>query len=405
MSHPSTSRPRIVILGGGYAGLTAADRLARSKVHADITLVDAKPEFLERIRLHQVAAGQALGRLPYKAFLQQRGISFVQARITALDPDRRMVTVEDASCGPADVPFDYLVYALGSAMHLDGVPGVKAHAYSLESLDAAQRMAPLLAGGQAQKVLVVGGGITAIETAAELAESFPRLHLTLAAGRAFTAERVAGGFSQKAIDYLHQTFERLHITLRTEGHVTMLTENSAHLADGGTVPFDACIWTSGFVPSPLAATTRIRVNDRGQIVTDASLRSVSHPHVIAIGDAAAASTSNGACRMSCATALPMATAGARTLAAMLADRAPPAFKFGYLFRNISLGRKDGLIQFTDRQDRPRNLIWTGEPAARWKEYICAGTLATVGFYPTRNPPVMPPLRMLPQLLESQGQYA
>ncbi|MNR28536.1 hypothetical protein D3C85_1458640 [compost metagenome] len=109
--------------------------------------------------------------------------------------------------------------------------------------------------------------------------------------------------------------------------------------------------------------------------------------------------------MGCATALAMATAGARTLTALLAGKAPPAFRFVYLFRNISLGRRDGVVQFVDRRDVPRSIVWTGVNAAAWKEYICLSTLATVGLSPAERPPALPPLRMLRQLLRGARQYA
>lgn len=396
---------RILIVGGGYAGLAAAARLGKL-VGAVVTLVDAKSGFVERIRLHQVAAGQAPRHLPYAEFLAPRGVDFVQARVLSLDPEARTVLVEEGAGAQRTLAFDYLVYALGSGMDLDGVPGVRQHALSLDSLASAQRIQPLLAQAAGKRVLVVGGGLSGIETAAELAESFPRLELTLSMGKALQASRQPAGFCEGAVEYLRGAFSRLGVALREGDWVSALDARTAHLADGGSLAFDACIWTSGFKPAALAAQAGLQTNAQGQILTDAGLRSLSHPHILAIGDAAAASAPEGGpCRMSCATGLPMAGAAARTIAALLAGEAAPPFEFGYLFRNISLGRHDGLIQFVDAQDRPHDLIWTGSQAAQWKEYICSGTLATIGFYPPEAPPMLPPLRMLPRVLRSRRYYA
>ena len=109
--------------------------------------------------------------------------------------------------------------------------------------------------------------------------------------------------------------------------------------------------------------------------------------------------------MGCATALPMGTAAARTIAALLSGREPPGFEFDYLFRCVSLGRADGLIQFVDSRDRPRRLVWTGRKAAIWKDYICRTTLATIGVSAMPAPPVVPPLTMLLPLMRSRTQYA
>lgn len=167
------------------------------------------------------------------------------------------------------------------------------------------------------------------------------------------------------------------------------------VAAGQSLPIHA----DSRILSPLGVKfLQARVIQQGQIVTDAALRSRSHPNIIAIGDAAQAhSEEAGTCRMGCATGLALATAGARTPRALLAGQEPPAFRFVYLFRNVSLGRHDGLIQFVDRRDRPRNLVWTGSAAAVWKEYVCRSTLATTGIAIPQRPPAIPPLRTLLQL--------
>lgn len=406
MTTPLTSQPRVVILGGGYAGLTAATRLGTLNRGVSITLIDAKFAFLERIRLHQVAAGQSLKVYRYRDFLQSRGVEFMHGHVIDLDPNAATLTIRHTNGELAAVPYDYLVYALGSSIDVGAVHGAREFAQVFNSLDSATRIHARLAKQPDARVLVVGGGLTGIETAAELVESFPDLRVTLAAEKPFGSAAVPGGYCEKAVNYLNHSFERLHIAVKTGGRVTQVREQVAAMSDGTEAPFDTCIWTSGFVPSPLAGASGIQVNPQGQIVTDRHLRSLSHPNIIAIGDAAQAGASeSGPCRMGSATGLAMATAGARTLTALLRGKAPPQFRFVYLFRNICLGRHDGLIQFVDRRDMPRNLVWTGALAARWKEYVCQSTLSTIGFIAPEKLPVVPPLRMLPQLLRAPGQYA
>ena len=405
MSTTTTQPPRIVILGGGYAGLAVANRLARYSKQASITLIDAQACFHERIRLHQAAAGQPLQAFSYADFLAPRGIEFISATATALNADAAQLSIRrpDGSTGTFD--YDYLVYALGSHSAGPGISGA-AHAHTLNSPESARAIHASLAGQRNARVLVVGAGLTGIETTTELAENRPDLRITLAAGQALRPEAVPGGFSPAAVEHLRHTFDRLHIDLHEASRVTRLRAGAAVLDNGRELAFDACIWTSGFAAPPLAAAAGIQVNASGQVVTDAFLRSLSHPNIIAVGDAASAATRDGGtCRMGCATGLAMAASGARTLIALLQGRQPTPFRFVYLFRNLSLGRHDGLIQFVDRRDVPRNVVWTGAAAVRWKDYICRGTLSTIGLRAPEAPPAMPPLRMLPQLLRAPAQYA
>jgi NADH dehydrogenase FAD-containing subunit len=303
--------------------------------------------------------------------------------------------------------YDYLVYALGSRQDTDAVEGVGEHALALDSLEAAKAMHQVLVQQKpSSEVLVVGGGLTGIETATEVVESFPHLRVKLAIDQPFKAQNRPGGYSPDAVAYLQRSLAQRGVSVQTGCRINRVRQGTAETTSSGSIGYDVCIWTGGFTPVPYAAEAGIQVNPSGQIVTDASLRSLSHPNIIAIGDAAQAGTSEGGtCRMGCATALAMASTGAQTVAALLAGEEPPVFRFVYLFRNISLGRNDGLIQFVDANDMPRNLVWTGTLAVRWKEYICNGTLATVGLHPQAKMPALPPLRMLPQLLRGANQYA
>lgn len=408
MSSSRSASRRIVLLGGGYAGLTAAERLSHllPRQGLSITLIDAKPQFQERIRLHQVAAGEAPSAHDHRSFLAQRGIAFIQARAAALDATARTVSLALPDGDMRTLAWDHLVLALGSDVDVNAIPGVREHAQALDSPVTAQRIHAGLVQAPRQRVLVVGGGLTGIETAAELAGSHPQATVSLAVHQPWQPERVPNGLSERAVAYLLQYFERHAIALHSGARVERLEPGVAHLDDGRKVPFDLCIWTSGFRACALAGQAGLQVDAMGRVRVDAALRSISHPHIVAIGDAAAAaSPDSGPCRMSCATALAMATAGARTVKALLGGREPPPLRFNYLFRNISLGRDDGIIQFVDRRDVPRDLVWTGARAARWKEYVCSDTLSTIGLCPAPRIPAWPPARLLPQIVRGVAQYA
>src|SRR5262245_50087017 len=102
----------VVILGAGYAGQMAAARIAKRRPDARLTVIDASPVFVERIRLHQMAAGGRVAARPMTAVLP-RVARFVQGRVAAWDPTGRRLTVT-TDTGSAELRYDWCVYALGS---------------------------------------------------------------------------------------------------------------------------------------------------------------------------------------------------------------------------------------------------------------------------------------------------
>lgn len=125
---------RIIVLGAGYSGAVAAGRLARRLRREDvaITLVNAEPDFVERVRMHQLATGQALKPRPFSAMFAGTGVELRLGKVTAVDADRRTVTVAGAD-GTTELAYDTLVYALGSGWNDQGVPGTAEHAHQIAS--------------------------------------------------------------------------------------------------------------------------------------------------------------------------------------------------------------------------------------------------------------------------------
>lgn len=365
----------VVILGGGYAGQMAAARLAQKGLPIRMTLVDASPHFVERVRLHQVAGGQTITLRPMKAMLEPIGVSFRQGRVVALDPNARVLTLETPdfeSDRPVEVRYDWLIYALGSTVDVWAVPGITEYAHTLANHASARRFAGEVAAlasrgsGRRGRVVVVGGGLTGIEAAAELAESFPGLQIEL-----LTAGRLGDDLAPTGANHLRRAFQRLGVDLREESRVTEIRDGQAVLRGGETIPFDLCLWAGGFRAGPLAAQAGLAVNRRGQILTDPTLRAIGHPEIFAVGDAAEVAGIDGKpLRMACATGEPMGAYAADALAQVIRGEVVEPFRFGYVIRCISLGRRDGLIQFVEADDRPRAHVLTGRPAAWVKELIC-----------------------------------
>jgi NADH dehydrogenase len=161
---------RIVILGAGYAGQMAAARLAKRRPDVHATVVDASPVFVERIRLHQIAAGGSVVARQMVTVLP-RAARFMQGRVAAWDVAGRRITVTTDD-GPTELHYDWCVHALGSRVDAS-VPGVDRHAHRLDDPIGAARVAAAITRGS--RVLIVGAGLTGIEAATEMPSAIATL--------------------------------------------------------------------------------------------------------------------------------------------------------------------------------------------------------------------------------------
>ncbi|MFI1189158.1 NAD(P)/FAD-dependent oxidoreductase [Streptomyces californicus] len=365
---------RIVVVGAGYTGASAAGRLA-ARLHREdvsITLVNAEPDFVERVRLHQLAVGQTLRPRPLDAMFAGTGVRLRLARVTGIDVDARTVTVtppEDVRAdgpGAEDIPYDTLVYALGSTWNTHAVPGVAEHAHDIAGRAGALRLRDRLADlAPGSPVAVVGGGLTGVEAATELAEARPDLAVSLIARGPLGA-----WLSPKGARHLRKVCAGLRITVHENTDVTAVHADRT-TTTGGDVPAEATLWTTGFAVHPIARATTLETADDGQITVDATMRSTSHPDVYAIGDAARAAGPGGKpLRMSCASGVPSAWQAADAIAARLTGAKLPTISARYVNQCVSLGRREGLIQYVTADDRAVSAALTGRPAALYKELVC-----------------------------------
>lgn len=366
-----TRRIEVVVIGGGYAGVIAANRLAGDE-RLQVTLINPREVFVERMRLHQLLAGSGAATVGLDEVLSRRVRRVVDTatRITAAG------TVLTAASG--DLPFDRLVYAVGSRSAEPAVPGARDHALPMMTLEDARRAREVLAATpQRDPVAVVGAGITGIETAAELAEQ----------GRSVTL--VCGG---PLGAYLHPrarraVARRLHelgvrIVDGPGSRAREVLPGAVRLADGEEVPAAATIWTAGFGVPQLAARSGLRTDDAGRLVVDETLTSVDDPRIVAAGDAAA--PSGVPYRMSAYSAQPMGAHAADTVLAALDGRRPARLELGFFGLCVGLGRGSATLQFARADDRAIGLTMSGRLVARLvKEGGTRGVLAQVARQATR----------------------
>ncbi|MBM0258870.1 NAD(P)/FAD-dependent oxidoreductase [Micromonospora sp. 4G55] len=361
---------RIIVLGAGYTGAIAAGRLAK-RLHRDdvaITLVNAEPDFVERVRMHQLAVGRDLKPRPFSEMFAGTGVELKLAKVTGVDVDRKTVAVIDGN-GAGELEYDTLVYALGSGWNAQGVPGTAEHAHEIASRPGALRLRERLGRlGAGQTVTVVGGGLTGLEAATEIAEARPDLDVALA-----VRGDLGDWLSPKGREHLRTVVDKLGITVHEHADVTGVEADRVTTADGTAIPAAVTVWTTGFAVHPIAKATALEVTGTGQIVVDGTMRSVSHPDVYAVGDAAyAMGPGDKPLRMSCASGTPAAWQAADAIAARLTGGKLPNTPIRYFNQCISLGRREGVIQFVTADDRAVRAALTGRLAAVYKELVCKG---------------------------------
>lgn len=379
----------VVVLGAGYAGLPAAKRIARQlrPEEVEVTLVNAGAEFAERPRLHQIATGQDVGILPLRPLLTGSGVRFVQDRVTGIDLDGRTVILRD---GPP-LAYDLLVYGLGSTIDLESVPGVRANTYALTDIEAAAELRAALP--DLSTLAVCGGGLTGMEVATEIAERYPGIAVKLV-----TDQPPGAWLSAKALRYLDRVLAELRIEVVTGARVASAEPDRFRLTDGRKVWYDAAVWAGGFRVPDLARDAGLEVDPTGRVRVGSDLRSLSHPDVYVVGDAAAVPGPWGEqLAMGCRTGGLTAPKAADAVVARLTGGATGPFRFRYIHECLSLGRRHGLVQFLAADGTPTERVLTGRAAIAYKNSTLSGARVLMRHpgpvVPRRRPlvPTRPPL--------------
>jgi NADH:ubiquinone reductase (H+-translocating) len=320
-----------------------------------VTLIDSRPRFVHRIRLHQLVAGFDEALVNYSEILADR-VQLVVGTVTHISSAERSVTLSDGD----SIGYDYLIYAVGSRSAEPSVPGAVEFAHQVAGLEEAQRAravldtTPLVA-----PVTVVGAGATGLEVASELAEE--GRNVTLVAGRVLHP-------------YLHPRVRRkvekrlaklgVNVLEGPGASVTAVTRDDVQLGDCRIVPGVVTLWTAGFsLPEP-AATSGLSTDADGRLLTDETLTTVDDGRIVAAGDSAA--PSNLPLRMSMQAANPLGAHAADTVLHRIAGQEPAPIDIALFFQCISLGRGVAVVQLASKQDVANGFAIRGRLGAKIK---------------------------------------
>jgi NADH dehydrogenase len=348
---------KVVVIGGGYAGTLAANRL-RMRGDVDITLVNPRPRFVDRIRLHQFVAGTGEAVVDYGSLLGD-GVRLVVDSATRINTTDR--TVELASGRTLD--YDHVIYAVGSTGAMpSSVPGAAEFAFSIAEFEYAQRLRARLAELPADApITVVGAGLTGIETAAELAER----------GRPVTvvcSGTLVPSFGAPGRRSVARWLSRHDVAVLEGGVVTEVRPDAVVLADGVVRPSALTIWTGGFGVPDLARVSGLRTDALGRLLTDETLTSIDNDRIVAAGDAAA--PSGQPLRMSCYAAGPLGAQAADTVLSRIGETEPAVINLAFSGACASLGRRAAVRQLARKDDSAVNVYVGGRIGAAYKELTC-----------------------------------
>ena len=318
----------IVIVGGGAGGLELACKLGRKLGPDKVTLVDSRLYHVWKPSLHEVAAGTLdihQEGLSYQMLAHDRGFSFVYGAMTALDAAAHRITiapVTGAGDGEEVLPertlgYRSLVIAVGSTSNYFGVPGAREHTISLNATEDAERfrlrLLRLLAQAEQQKedgagasgldIVIIGGGATGVELAAELREAsgvyaaygFRRLQvkrdvrITLLEG----APRILAPLPERVSAAAARLLDQRAIRVVTDCRVNGIGPKQVSDNKGNVYPADLCVWAAGIRAPEFLGSLGLPVAKGGQIEVDAHLRVQGVPGVYALGDCAACTDGNG----------------------------------------------------------------------------------------------------------------
>jgi NADH dehydrogenase len=301
------SRPRVLILGGGFGGVGAAKQLEKADV--DVVLVDRHDYHTFQPLLYQLATGlvetTAIGHSLRDLVGHQANTTVHQAAVTGIDLDARQASFD----GLAPIAYDYLVYGLGAEVNFFGTEGTDQHAYPMYTMPHAVRLRdhvierweasdrdPALIEDGALNVVIVGGGPTGVETAGALAElyrsNFAKDYPGITADQARVMLVEAGPelfsmFKPKLRGYATEALTDRTVEVRTGTAVAAVSPNRVTLKSGEEIKAHTLVWGAGLQGNPVADGLGIELARGKRIAVGADLTQPGRPDVYEVGDAGA----------------------------------------------------------------------------------------------------------------------
>ena len=361
---------RILILGGGFAGLWSALAAARARevFGADFEIVLLSNTEWHSIRVRNYEADLSDTRVALDSVLAPVGVQRLQGSVTGIDVANRIVTYEAAGTSQ-QIGYDRLVFALGSRLARPPIPGLAEHGFDVDTYDAAMRLNEHIAAlpKGASTVLVVGGGLTGIEAAAEMPGKLRAAGIT--APRVILADhapRIGSDMGDEAIPVIEEALQALGVERRGGVSVAAIDAMGATLQDGERIEAPTIVWCAGMRAHPLTSAFPVERDRLGRLPVDPTLKIRGLAAEFAAGDVATfpIDGSHG-CVMSCQHGRPMGRFAGHNAVCDLLGRPMLPLAIAWYTTILDLGPWGAL--YTEGWDR--KLVSRGATAKRTKEVI------------------------------------
>ncbi len=361
---------RILVLGGGFAGLWSALAAARARemlgADIEITLLSDTPWHSIRVRNYEADLSDT--RVALDNVLAPVGVRRLQGAVTSIDVAKRTVTFEAAGTSQ-QIGYERLIFALGSRLARPRIPGLAEHGFDVDTYEAAMRLndhiAHLPSGGST--VLVVGGGLTGIEAAAEMpaklrAAGIVAPHVILADH----APRIGSDMGEQAVPVIEEALQALGVERRGGVSVAAVDAGGATLQGGERIEAETVVWCAGMRAHPLTAAFPVERDRLDRLPVDATLKIRGFDAEFAAGDAAAFPIDGiHGCVMSCQHARPMGRFAGHNAVCDLLGRPMLPLSIAWYTTILDLGSWGAL--YTEGWER--KLVSRGAKAKRTKELI------------------------------------
>jgi NADH dehydrogenase len=296
--------PHVVVLGAGFAGLSATDALAKEGFR--VTLIDRHPYNTFQPLLYQVATGGLnAGDVTYSLRFfsaKRKGIRFRRAQVVDIDHDGKQVICDDG----VNVGYDYLIVANGIGTNHFGIPGAAEYTMSMYTRPEALKVRDTIFGGlehiagmanadqHSFTIVVVGGGATGVEMAGQLAElkqkaipnAYPEINPALLNIVVVEmGEHLLAPFDDKLRKYALRELVKRGVDVRLKTAITEVHVDKVDFKDGTSMPVDLVIWAAGVSGHSIVREWDLPVGRAGRIEVNRDLRTTTDDHVFAIGDA------------------------------------------------------------------------------------------------------------------------
>jgi len=362
----SAERPRVLVLGGGFAGVGAAQKL--EEADAEVVLVDRHDYHTFQPLLYQLGTGlletTAVGHSLRDLLSRHDNTVVHKASVSAIDLDAR--TVEFEEIGP--ISYDYLVLGIGAEVNFFGTAGAPAHAFPMYTLPHAVRLKdhllerweaadrdPTLIDDGALTVVVVGGGPTGVETAGAIAELYSgnfakdypdvdpedaRVILVEAGPELFPM------FKPKLRDYADKALTKRGVEVRTGEAVASVEPTRVTLKSGDTLASHTLVWGAGLQGNPLVQVLGLELQRGNRIGVGPELTLPGHPDVYVVGDIAAITDSktDQVLPQLGSVALQSGEHAGESIARRIAGKEPKPFKYRDKGTMATIGRGAAVVQ-------------------------------------------------------------